>query len=189
MEQIIRILMLFVLIGTVVKLSFWKWWQAVLFGLVCALFVIITCRYAILQSKTQLDYYLNNKQVMQNIAVLVTIEAVLSFAFVFTEIFGIDGRWRKLRRVLLLAYPGLLVFPVLFYLLTRSIYIFAGVDFGVISYWLALGVFITIPLFSYILKRLCPDKEFRLEIYLLISVFICIIGLIATANGDIVYIK
>ncbi|MDR2556386.1 MAG: hypothetical protein LBC49_01585, partial [Bacteroidales bacterium] len=85
--------------------------------------------------------------------------------------------------------PGLLVFPVLFYLLTQAIYFFAGVDFTTISYLLALGAGVLLPLLSLLLKFLFPNKEFRLEVYLLISVFICIIGLIATANGDIMNIK
>lgn len=242
MEQTVQILMLFILIGAAVKLSFWKWWQAALFGLVCALFIIFICRYAILQSKTELNYYLNNKQIMQDIAVLVTIEAVLCFAFVFVELFSgsgsengrrgsgcgngcksgcssgcgggrhdnkhssrcdnkCDGKCdsdessgeygesknKRALRLCLYAYPGLLIFPVLFYLLTQAIYFFAGVDFTTVSYLLALSTGVLLPLLSLGLKFLCPDREFRLEIYLLVSVFICIIGLITTADNDIVY--
>ena len=216
----IPILILFIFVGVAVKLSFWKWWQALLFGIICALFTVFICQYAILQSKTQLADYLSNKRVMENIAVLVTIEAVLCFAFVFTELFGdgagcvsagagnlgvggasVGGVLRAgLRNVLrvdlcgvlragLRAYPSVLIFPALFYILAQAIYFFAGVNFENISYYVALGVGIGLPLFSLLLKFLCPDKEFRLEIYLLVSVFICIVGLISTANSDIIYMK
>ena len=55
MQLIISVLILFILINCVLKLSFWRIWQAALFGAVCGAFVIVTYPYAILQSKTQLS--------------------------------------------------------------------------------------------------------------------------------------
>ncbi len=187
MELVIQILMLFIFINAVVKLSFWKWWQTTLFGLVCAGFVVFAHQYAILQSKTQLADYLNNKSAMQDIAVLITMESVLCFAFGFTALLGTENkRWKWVGRILYW-YPSLLLFPVLFYLLTQFIYALPGTDFTTISYLMAAGVLIGIPLASEGIKYLCPEKEFRLEIFFLVSLFVCIIGLITTVNGNVTY--
>ena len=188
MEYILQILILFILIGSLLKLSFWKLWQAALFGLLCAAFIIGTCRWAILQSKTQLADFLNNTKIMQDAAVLITIESALCFAFCFSElrtIFGVkkEKRWRPL----LYWYPGLLAFPVLFYLQTQLIFALPGSNFTLLSYMLACVVFIVLPLLSFLLKRLCPEKELRLEIYFLVNLFVCLIGLITTVNGNTSY--
>ena len=71
MQLIISILILFILINCVLKLSFWRIWQAALFGAVCGAFVIATYPYAILQSKTQLADYLQNTTALQNMAVII----------------------------------------------------------------------------------------------------------------------
>ena len=65
MQLIISVLILFILINCVLKLSFWRIWQAALFGAVCGAFVIATYPYAILQSKTQLADYLQNTTALQ----------------------------------------------------------------------------------------------------------------------------
>ena len=41
MQLIISILILFILINCVLKLSFWRIWQAALFGAVCVSFFIV----------------------------------------------------------------------------------------------------------------------------------------------------
>ena len=81
MQLIISVLILFILINCVLKLSFWRIWQAALFGAVCGAFVIATYPYAILQSKTQLADYLQNTTTLQNMAVIITLESVVCFAY------------------------------------------------------------------------------------------------------------
>ena len=81
MQLIISVLILFILINCVLKLSFWRIWQAALFGAVCGAFVIATYPYAILQSKTQLADYLQNTTALQNMAVIITLESVVCFAY------------------------------------------------------------------------------------------------------------
>ncbi|GAB6012764.1 hypothetical protein [Viscerimonas tarda] len=188
MEYILQILILFILISCLLKFSFWKLWQVALFGLVCAVFIVGTCQWAILQSKTQLTDFLYNTKIMQDGAVLITIEAALCFAFCFAELRAMSGikkenRWKPL----LYWYPGLLALPVLFYLQTQLIFGMPGTDFTALSYMLALAVFIALPLLSRFFKWLCPEKELRLEIYFLVNLFVCIVGLITTVNGTTTY--
>lgn len=187
MELIIQILMLFIVINCILKLSFWKPWQAAIFSLLCALFILWMCQYAILQSKTQLADYLNNIHIMQDAAVLITIESAICFAFCFALLREMFGKKKKKWIQPLYWYPSLLIFPVLFYLLTQIIFAMPGTDFNTISYWLAGAVFIGMPALSFLVRYLYPEKELRLEVYFLVSLFVCIIGLITTVNGNVTY--
>ena len=188
MQHILQILILFILTACLLKLSFWKWWQSALFALLCAGFIVVTAQWAIVQSKTQLSDFLNNTGVMQDAAVLITAESAICFAFCFAELRELfDTKKRNRWRQLLRWYPGLLPFPVLFYLQTQLIFAMPGSDFTALSYALAGFVLIMLPLLSFLLKRLCPEKELRLEIYFLVGLFVCAIGLITTVNGNTSY--
>lgn len=187
MELIIQILMLFIVINCILKLSFWKPWQAGLCGLFCALFVVWCCQYAILQSKTQLADYLSNISVLQDAAVLITIESALCFAFCFAALREIFGKKVKKWIRPLYWYPSLLIFPVLFYILTQLIFSMSGTDFSTISYILAGVVLVLLPLLSIGVGYLFPEKDLRLEVHFLVSLFVCVLGLLTTVNGNVTY--
>lgn len=187
MEYIILILIIFIFINTVLKLSYWKWWQRVIFGAACGAFVLIVYPYATTQSKTQLSDYLNNTQIMQDMAVLITLESAIYLTFCFSAMRQLYGRRIKRWVKPLYWYPGILVFPALFYVLTQMMFSFHGVDFSLIAYSLAGCVFVLFPLLSAGIKWLLPEKELRLEVQFLVCLFVTIIGLISTENGHTVY--
>lgn len=187
MELIIQILMLFIFIGCCLRLSFWKLWQTAVFGALCAGFILWSYQYAVLQSKTQLADYLTNGKMMQNMAVLITIESVICISFCFASLRQATGKAKNKYLFLLKGYPGILIFPVLFYILTQLIFNSSGIAFTSISYALAGFVFLALPACSRLLKWLLNEYEFRLEVYFLVSLFICILGLITTVSGEVVY--
>lgn len=187
MELIVQILTLFILINSLLKLSFWKWWQAVLFGLVCAVFILWAKQYAILQSKTQLQDYLSNRGALQDMAVLVTVESGIYLGFCFAALMNRFGK--KINRWLLPLYwyPSLLLFPVLFFVLTQMIFSLSGVDFDIIAYALASVTLVLLPLAAYGMKRLVPETDLRLEVLFLVSLFVCVLGLLTTVNANVTY--
>ncbi|GAB6395050.1 MAG: putative membrane protein [Bacteroidales bacterium] len=188
MEYVFQILLLFILVSCLLKLSFWKLWQTVVFALLCAGFIIGTCRFAILQSKTQLADLLGNAEVMQNAAVLVTVESAVCFAFCFATLCDIFGRQQRKRWLQTLHwYPGLLLFPVLFYMQTQLIFALPGTGFTIISYTFAAAVLAGLPLAVFLVRRLYPEKELRLEVHFLAGLFVCLTGLITTVNGNVTY--
>jgi len=189
MEYVIRILILFILIGNLLKLSFWKFWQVALFGFLCAIFIIGTQQWAILQSKTELADFLNNTKEMQNISIWICFEFVLCFAFCFTKLSSMFGikKEKKWWQMILHWYPGFLIFPALFLLQIELIFTFPGIDFFLLSYTLAIIIFITIPLLSYVFKWFCSEQELCIEIYFLVNLLSCIFGLSATVNNNINY--
>ncbi|MDL2320675.1 hypothetical protein LJC45_06055 [Alistipes sp. OttesenSCG-928-B03] len=187
MELVIQILMLFIVLNTVLKLSFWRWWQAALFGVVCGAFVMAVLPAATQQSKSQLADFLANRTIMQDAAVLVTMEVSVCFAFCFLISRRIYGgalsRWGRV----LMCYPGLLVFAVLFYLLTQTIYAMPGTDFRTIGWGVAAAATIGMPLMRWLVRKLLPEADFRVEVHFLVSLFVCLLGLIATVNGNVTY--
>ena len=57
----------------------------------------------------------------------------------------------------------------------------------ILSYVFAIGVVVMIPLLCYFFRYLLPEKELRLEVHFLVSLFVCIIGLLTTVNGNVTY--
>ena len=98
MELIISILVLFIFVNGILKVSFWKGWQTLLFGAVCGAFVAATYPYAILQSKTQLADYLQNTAALKNMAVIITLESCVCFAYCIAVLQGAERQrwWMKL---------------------------------------------------------------------------------------------
>ncbi len=187
MEIVIQILMLFIVVNVILKLSLWKTWQTVVFALICAGFVVGVYPYSIQQSKTQIADYLQNTTAMQNAAVLVTIESAVCFGFCFAALSNMFGKTVKIWIKPFYWYPGLLILPVLFYVLTQTIFALPGTGFSTIAYSLAAIVLIALPLLSYCIKQLIPENELRLEVHFLVSLFVCILGLITTVNGNVTY--
>lgn len=187
MEIVFQVLILFVIVNTALKLSFWKWWQAAIFGLVCAGFTVAISPYTTSQSKTELLRLISSNTVMQDMAVLVTLESAFCIAYCFIALKEIFGKKVKHWGPVLFWYPGLLIFPVLFYIQTQLIFGLPGTDFNTITYVMAGGVFVLLPLVSYGAKYLLPEKDLRLEVFFIVSLFICIIGLVCTADGKVTY--
>ncbi|BES62329.1 hypothetical protein [Dysgonomonas capnocytophagoides] len=187
MELIIQILMLFIVVNCILKLSFWKWWQSALFGLVCAVFIVWMNKYAIMQSKTQLNDYLMNRDALQDAAVLVTVESAICFAFCFAALRSLFGKKIKKWMLPLYWYPSLLLFPVLFYILTQTIFSMSGTDFDTLAYTIAAITLGLLPAAAYGVKYMFPEKELRLEVHFLVSLFVAILGLLTTVNGNVTY--
>lgn len=187
MEIILQVLILFIIINSILKLSFWKWWQTIIFGVICAIFVIWAQKYAIVQSKTQLHDYLSNRQALQDMAVLITVESAICFAFCFAALMNMFGKKKKRWIGFLYWYPSLLLFPVLFYILTQAIFSLSGTNFSTIAYTIAGIALVSIPAASYGIKVFIPEKELRLEVHFLVSLFVAILGLLTTVNGNVTY--
>lgn len=84
-------------------------------------------------------------------------------------------------------YPGLLLLPVLYFVLAQLFYALPGVSFNTISYGLAIAVFIFFPLLSWGFTKLLPEEDLRLEILFIVNLIVCMIGLITTVNGETAY--
>lgn len=186
--MVIAILTAFIVINLVLKLSFWKVWQTALFGNIIFLFVWLSTDFASEQSQVTLEAMLNNPRVLSNITVLLTIETAVCMAFCFTSLRSIfkgkESRWNKI----LQWYPNLLIFPALFYILTQCIFYYAGVSFEQIAVGVGVISLVFIILGAFGIHKLLPEKDLRLELHFLVSLLITLLGLVSTANGQIIYV-
>ena len=187
METVVWVMILLVCFNFVLKQTYRKEWMIAAISLVCALFVALTWQWAIEQSKSQLNDWLNNPALMLDTAVILSIEVIIQMAYCIMAVHLMNTG--KVRRRTILVYrllrwfPGLLIFPVLFHLETRCMFWLTGMAFTTIAYGLAIVVLLAIPALAWAIKWLIPEKELRLEVFFLSNALIAILGIIATVNG------
>ncbi|MBR1493327.1 MAG: hypothetical protein IJ610_11400 [Bacteroidaceae bacterium] len=187
METVVLVIILLVCFNFVLKQTYRKLWMVGAISLLCALFVAFAWPWAIEQSKSQIQDWLNNPQLMLDTAVVLFIEVVIQMAYCLMAVHLMNTG--KVRRRTLFIYkllrwfPGLLIFPVLFHIETQCMFWLTGMEFSTVAYGLAAIVFVVILLFTWAIRWLIPEKELRLEIFLLSNALIAILGIIATVNG------
>ncbi len=96
MQLIISVLILFILINCVLKLSFWRIWQgrSVRSGVRRLRHRDLPVRHSAIEA--QLADYLQNTTALQNMAVIITLESVVCFAYCIAVLrgwFGQQERW------------------------------------------------------------------------------------------------
>ena len=187
METVVFILMILVCFNFMLKQTYRKRWSVVAIAVVSTLFVGLMWRYAIEQSKTQIADWLANPELMQDTAVLLTLEVALQMSFcMLAAHVQTTGRIRKRTLWLYRAlrwFPGILIFPVLFSALVALIFSFPGVSFPLVAWSMAGAVLVLIPAGTYFLRWLLPEKDLRLELLFLGNALIAILGIVATVNG------
>ena len=180
--------MLFIVcLNFVLKQTYSKPWMVGIISMVCALFIYSMWPLAIEQSKTQLEGWLSNQALMLDVAVLLSIEVILAMSYCMLAVHLMTTGTVRRRTIVIYKvlrwFPGLLIFPVLFHIETMCMFQFTSMEFTTIALTLAVLVLVLIPLLTWGVKWLIPEKELRLEIYFLSNALIAILGIIATVNG------
>lgn len=187
METVVFVLMILVCFNFMLKQTYRKPLSVGLIAVVCALFVGLMWPYAIEQSKTRIADWLANPALMLDTAVLLTIEVALQLSFCMlaahVQTSGpIRRRTLRLYRALRW-FPGILIFPTLFSALVALIFSFPGTSFALVAWSMAAAVMVVIPLGSWLLRRLLPEKDVRLELLFLSNALVAVLGVVATVNG------
>lgn len=183
METVVILIMFMVGLSFVLKLTFMRPWQMLAEAIILAFVTISTTDIAISQSKIQISEWLQTPDLMLYLAVILTIDVTLQIAFCLFMINKPDKLKGRIIKSLLLYIPGLLIFPVSFYLLVQIIFSNAGMDFDNLGYCLGIAIVIMIPLLAYGVRYLLPEKSERLELIFYINCIIGLLGIIATVNG------
>ena len=188
MEILVFILMMLVVLNCAMKTSLWTFWPRLAFSLLLGAFAYWSIDYAVMQSKTQIDNWLHREDVLQDMAIIVTLESAIGVMYCFS-CFTDDVKRprRRFIRLLLHAYPSLLVFPVVFYGLTKLLFLQAGMDFSTTSLIYAIAVMALSLLFAALTSWLLPPKDLRIEAHLWLTVMVCVLSLLLTQNGEIIY--
>ena len=183
METVVILIMFMVGLSFVLKLTFMSPWQMLAEVVVLALATVSTTDIAISQSKIQISEWLQTPDLMLDLAVLLTLDVALQIAFCFCMISDPIKLKGRIVKNILLFIPGLLIFPVSFYLLVQIIFSNAGMDFNNLSYSLGVAITVLIPLLVYGARYLLPEKSERLELIFYIDCIVGLLGIIATVNG------
>lgn len=188
METVVLVMMILVCFNYMLKQTYRKIYSVLLSAAVCALFVGLMWPYAIEQSKSQISDWLADSTLMLDIAVILTLEVAIQMSFcILSAHMQTSGKVKQITiwvYRILRWFPGVLIFPVLFSLLVSAIFALPGVSFSLVAWVLAAIVFFVIPLGSWIIRWLLPEKEIRLELFFLANALIAILGVIATVNGQ-----
>lgn len=187
MEYLVMIIMLCVILSFSLKLSFHSFAGCGALALLIAIFTALSCDFAVTQSKTQIADWIADSQLMLDIAVLLTIDVALQLSFCFLHTRYIAGekltKSLNILRIFCFWFPGILLFPVLFLILTQVIFSMPGTDFNTLSWLTAAIVLLTTIALAFALKWLLPMKGSRLEMNFIINLIIAALGVIATVNG------
>lgn len=188
MEILVLVLMILVCFNYLLKQTNRKPYFVVLSSVVCALFMGFMWRFAIEQSKSQISEWITNTKLMLDVSVILTLEVAIQIAFC---ILAADIQTSKKVKPLTIRiykilrwFPGILIFPVLFSILVNVIFSMPEISFKVIAWSMAVAVLILIPLGTWVIKWLIPEKEIRLEILFYTNALIAILGIISTVNGQ-----
>ena len=187
MDTIVLILILLTAFNFLLKQTFWKPIAVGVTAAIAAVFVILVWPYAIEQSKKQIADWLSDNQLMLDTSVVLTLEIVLQMAFCLLAVHV--ANFSPVKRRMMWAYcvlywfPGVLIFPVLFFGLTQAIFSFPGVSFKLIAWLFGLFIFVVIPVGRWLVRWLLPEEELRLELFFLTNALVAILGIIATVNG------
>lgn len=187
MEIVVIVIMLLVSFSLMLKLTYLPLYGKVAVGLACALFVGLNLESATAQSKTQIDDWLHNPELMLDIAVLLTIDVALQIVFCILYARRLAGeklsKTETVTSQLALWIPGILIIPTLFALLTEAIFALPGYDFGAIAWTLAGVVFVVAVGMSSLIPVILPEKDLRLELIFMFNAMIALLGIVATVNG------
>lgn len=187
METVVFVMMVLVCWSYLLKQTCRKACFVALSAVACALFAGLTWPWAIEQSKSRIAEWLADTDLMLDVAVILTLDVLLQIAFCVMAAHMHTSGPVKRRTVaiyrMLRWFPGMLPYPVLFSASVAAIFAFPGVSFPLVAWCLAAVVAVAIPSGAWLLRRLLPEKEIRLELLFLTNVLIAILGVITTVNG------
>ncbi len=187
MDTVIWILILLTAFNFLLKQTFWSFRGVVFVALAAAAFVVAMWPYAIEQSKTQIADWLADTALMLDTAVVLTVEVALQMAFCLlsVHIMNVSPVKKRMRVAwkILYWFPGVLIWPVLFFGLTQLIFALPGISFRLVAWGFGLAVLVLLPLGRWGVKWLVPEGELRMELLFLTNALVAVLGVIATVNG------
>lgn len=182
MKIVLLIIIFVVCFNFILKQTFGSKLQLAVVSLLCAALTYFSSDIAVTLSKNQVAAWLADTALMYDVEVILSIEITLQIAFCMLVVRMSHARrrstWKTVTMTVLRWFPGISIFPTLFYLLTVAIYSFTGVDFGKTTMFFSAGVLIAIPLLTYGLKFLLPEKEIRTEIFFLANATLGALGVL-----------
>lgn len=158
MAAVADMLIVLIVLQTALRLSQWpRLWPRFMFCTAVGIAVLLSTGYATGLSKLQVEGWLHDTAILQNIAIACLLDALL-----------IRYRW----------YPGLLILPAAFYVLCLLLFNITGADFNTIGLLLGVTVALLLPLLAQGLRWLLPQCSDRSLLLLTVTIILCLTCLI-----------
>ncbi len=187
METLLIVMMVLVCFSFVLKQTFHGVKEVMVMAVILTFFIGMAWTFAIEQSKTQIVAWISDAKLMLDMAVLMSVDVSLTIFFCVVHVdIKTAEKVSKLKfytYIFLKYFPGLLIFPVLFAVLVSLIFFSPGMSFQLIAWGLAVAVFVLMPLMTYGLRWLLPERPIRLEMLFLVDVLLALLGVVGTVNG------
>lgn len=169
MEILIALIALLLVLSFLLKCSFLPRWGRVAAAVLLAVFVRLVIPWLANQPATTVNGWITAPDRMLDGAVCIVLEVVLMTAFCFSWCTRIM-RW----------YPGLLAFPAVCWAWSQVLFARPGMDFTRFA-WVAALVTLVVALGGpWLLRRLLPEEEIRLEGLFLVNLFLLLLTIAAT---------
>ena len=167
MNLVTDLLLLLIVVQTALKISLWpRLAVRAVFCLTVGMALVLVTDAATAISKTQVEAWLHNMEMMQEVAVVCILDALLH-----------RFKW----------YPGLLIYPAATYLLLNLLYACPGIDFGTIAWLTAAGMVGLLLLLSVTFNRLLPQPHDRLAMFWCFTIMVCVVSLLGTQQTITVF--
>ena len=167
MEIVADTLILLVVLQTALRLSQWtNRWLRLAYCLMIGIIVWLSTNYAVGLSKPQVEGWLHDTTILQNVAVVCLLDALLCRL-----------RW----------YPGLLILPAAFYVLCQMLFSLTGVGFQSSGLMLAVAFTLLLLCLSKAMAWLLPQDGDRSFLHTIITILLCLTCLVVTQQTVIVY--
>lgn len=187
MEIVVIIVMIMVIFSFLLKMTYLPMTFRVLVCMVIAFIEWETQEYAASQSKTQIADWLQNQELMLDVAILLTIDVLMQITYCILEAKQLSGerlsKSESALRHITLMMPGILIFPTLIAIHVETIFAYPGMDFKAIAWSISATILIIGTFVPMLLKRLLPEWDLRLELIFIINVLIAMLGVVATVDG------
>jgi len=172
MEILVALIALLLALSFLLKGAFLPRWGVVTAGLLMAVGVRLVIPWLAGQPASTVNGWITAPDRMLDAAVCIVLEVVLMTAFCFTRP---TGRFRFLRW-----YPGLLAFPAVCWAWSQLLFSRPGINFSCFAALAALCTLAVALVGPWLLRRLLPDEESRLEGLFLVNLFLLLLTVAAT---------
>ncbi len=169
MELAVQLLLVLALLSSVFQMSHWGLSVRVIIAVALSVFAYLLYPWVIEQSKDQLNAWISDSQIMQNLAVVQVIEAIL---FIITDLeltkqyFGRPVkkyyRWARF-------FPGLMLLAGVLYVQMICFYTFSSLEFDTLGIVFSIGVGATFLMLPLGILWLVPEDYLRMELRYILS--------------------
>lgn len=185
MEIFVQIVFILALLKYCLKAALTgRFWIILLYGLAAALFALAVYPLVITQPVNIITELLTNHKFVSDGAVFTTLEAVFG---IFVSILLLDNYFTPLKKrkkslMILKISPGIIVFFGIAYFELLFFKMNVGVDFMLSAVIYSSILFVSIVLFSLLIKSQMNHESIKLELKIMLNLAILIIGLLINST-------